>query len=409
MLGSVLALLFAQSSAFAPVGGVQVSCLENLRGKVGRARVEIVVGAGALDEGENERGVAHLLEHLLLRPINFDDSNATTSWDFTSFYRDVTGGELQEASIELLRAIRVAGFDDQSFDTEKKIVLNELRDRGVSMSAGVDPIFGDTLLARLPGGDDASVRALRTADAKSYHQRFYTKGNLAVVLRGAVECASLQKALTPELKKFAEGMASATAHVREPEPGPRALPHVPGEFLQGFYWYDASPEDEVVWRLIVRHLEHRALDELRKERAITYSPQGTFSRRGYGGQIDLTVKTQDGESDAAEWYQEELASIRTDPQPKTTMTGSIQRVRKALESDNARAGLAAIRNERQPIEILDKLDDADLQARLQRLLQERRSFGTATPESNVASLVVLGLFGVLVLVVLWVAARKLVS
>src|SRR5687768_4658962 len=95
VLGSALALLIAQSSAFSPVGGVEVSCLENLRGKVGRAKVEIVVGAGALDEGENERGVAHLLEHLLLRPINFDDSNATTSWDHTSFYRDVTGGELQ--------------------------------------------------------------------------------------------------------------------------------------------------------------------------------------------------------------------------------------------------------------------------------------------------------------------------
>src|SRR5688500_197884 len=67
-----LLLLYVQSTAFTPVGGVEVSCLENLRGKVGRARVEIVVGAGALDEGENERGIAHLLEHLLMRPLGFD-------------------------------------------------------------------------------------------------------------------------------------------------------------------------------------------------------------------------------------------------------------------------------------------------------------------------------------------------
>jgi predicted Zn-dependent peptidase len=402
-----LALLLVQSTAFTPVGGVEVSCLENLRGKVGRARVEIVVGAGALDEGENERGIAHLLEHLLMRPLKFDDSNATTSWDYTSFYRDVTGGELQAETIALLRAIRTASFDDRAFEIEQKIVLRELEDRGLANVAPIDPLFGETILARLPGGSAASVRALTAADAKRFHDRLYLKGNTAVVLRGAVDCAALLKALEPELERIPDGFAASTPRVREAEPGARSLTHVPGHFVHGFYWFDASPEEEIVWRLLARHLEQRALDELRKERALTYSPQATFTRRGYGGQLDLTVRTEDADAEVAEWYAEVIESLRGDPSPKTTMADAFTRLRKVLDSDNVRSGLAAIRKETQPVEILEKMTDADLQAHLQKLLVERNSFGTSTPQSNVASLIVLGLFGALVLGVVAVAIKKL--
>jgi hypothetical protein len=91
------------------------------------------------------------------------------------------------------------------------------------------------------------------------------------------------------------------------------------------------------------------------------------------------------------------------------MAHAFTKLRKVLESDDVRAGLAAIRKEPQPVDILEKMSEPDLQAILQKLLVERRSFGTSTPESNVASLVVLGLFGAVVLGVLAIVVKKLVG
>ncbi len=228
-----------------------------------------------------------------------------------------------------------------------------------------------------------------------------------MVLRGAVECEPLIAALMPELDAFPSGPAVSTPHLSELEPGPRALSAGGGTFFQGFYWYDASPKDEIVWRLVAHHLEERALAVLRKERGLTYSPTGSFTRRGYGGQIQLSVRTDGSVSEVTDWYRAELTSLLADPHPKTTMAAAVREVRKSLEADNVRDGLAALRSETAPVELLDGINDVDLQASLQSLLVARRQFGTTTPESNIASLIVLGLFGAIVLAVLAVAIKKL--
>src|SRR5687768_7598088 len=100
-----LALLIAGAPTFAEVSGVQVSCTENIRGKSGRARVELVAGAGALHEAENEHGLAHLVEHLIFRPLGFDHNQGATSWDYTAYFRDVRTTELSTAAIALVEAV----------------------------------------------------------------------------------------------------------------------------------------------------------------------------------------------------------------------------------------------------------------------------------------------------------------
>ena len=70
---------------------------------------------------------------------------------------------------------------------------------------GSHPIFGGTLLERTLGGSERSVRELTIDDARSYHKRHYTKGNIAVVLRGATDCSAIKKFIEPELSKFPSG------------------------------------------------------------------------------------------------------------------------------------------------------------------------------------------------------------
>lgn len=402
-------LLMTVAADFDAVSGVKVRCLENLRGKVGRARVEVVVGAGAMHEAPNARGVAHLLEHVLLRPLGFDDSNGATGWDYTTFYRDVRGVELSTAAVDLVRALGDVSFDDETFDTERKVVLRELDERGADIRFENDPMFSGTVLERTPGGTISAVRDLSADDARRFHAAHYTKGNIAVLLSGAVSCETIQRALSPILADIPDGDASPVPRVEQEEPSAFPLPPSESLLVQGFYWYDATPAEEVIWRLVAKDLEQRALDVLRKERGIAYSPSARVFRRGTGGTLELRVKTDGRANEAAAWFDEQVEAMRATSKPMERFAPAIAPVRTELADDNVRNALAALRGEEAPTKILDTLDDVKTSAMLEKLLVDRRSFGTASPQSNVWSLIVLLLFGAVVLGVMGYLAKDLLK
>lgn len=401
----VLPLLLL-AATFEPTGGVLLSCQENLRGKTGRARVQVVVGVGALHEGEAERGAAHLLEHLVLRPLGFDDGNGATGWDYTSYHRDVRAEQLLPSAEALLRELKAPRLPDADVEVEKRIVLRELEDRGTShIETQNDPLFHNTLLARYPGGSADAVRDLDAGALANFHQRHYVRGNMAVLLRGAVDCAAARTQLEPLLEAFARGPAADVPRVAQAEPGQLVLPSYPGRFSAGYYWYDAGPGPQVVYQLVAKYLEQMALNELRKERGLTYSPSASFSRRGPGGQITLSVQTEGSDRAVQGWYEDTVQALLTDSAPLARLQKALPEVREALENDGESAGLAAIRGQPEPIQLLDALNDTQLRSMLPALLSPRRAFGSAVPQSNVGSLIILVIFGGLVLGAIYVAAK----
>ena len=400
------ALLLGSAPAFVPAGGAQLSCLENIRGKAGRARIEVVVGAGSLHEAEGEHGVAHLLEHLLLRPLGFDDSNGATGWDFTSFNRETRAGELDDAAEALLLAVRDPSFDETSFRLERQVVLRELVDRGIDDHTE-DPLFGRTPLGRSPGGTERSVGRLELEDARRFFARHYRQGNVAVVIRGAVDCPALIERLTPILAGFPEGEAAPVPPLGATRPrGPRLPPG--GTFVGGFFWLEATPADEVIARLALKHLEQSAFEELRKERGLVYSPIAAFERRGPGGRISLQVAARDQE-EVARWYEGAVERLRRAEAPREALVTALPVVRDALEAEAVRSALAAIRGEPQPVELLERLDDAELRAGLARVLAPEASFGSAAESGSVLRVVILVLFAALVLFAMAVAGRRILG
>ncbi len=398
--------LLLMAATFEPTGGVAVSCLENLRGKAGRARIEVVVGAGALHEGEAERGVAHLLEHLVLRPLGFDDGNGATGWDYTTYHRDVRADELVGATEDLLKELRNPKLSPEDVELEKRIVLRELEVRGTSHAeTQEDPIFRDTLLARYPGGSADSVRDLGVDHLKSFHERHYVRGNLAVLLRGAVDCKAARLAMEPILSDFPTGLASEVPQIQAREPGRLSVPAPSGTFMAGFYWYASTPVQEVIYRIVAKHLEQRALTELRKRRGLAYSPSAVFRRRGGGGQFMVMVQTKGEDSVVDTWYNEEVQALLTSQTPAADLADAISVVRTRLESDGVRAGLSALHKEPSQLELLELITDTNLRTALLPVLSERRAFGSAVPQGNIASLIILALFGALVLGALYYAYR----
>ena len=366
----MVALLLAAS--FTPVEGVQVHCAENTQGKSGRARVEVVVGAGALHEADDQHGVAHLLEHLLLRPLGFDDNNGATDWDRTRYFSDVRATELSTAAVRLVRAIRDAEFTEADLEIERRVVLRELTERGDTTLPR--PMFGSTPLSRPIGGDARSVKGLSLDDLRGFHQAHHVRGNLAVLLLGADRCAETIERLRPELEAFAPGPAAKVPPITADHPGATRLP---GQgFEAGFFWYDASPTDALVMRLVAKHLEQRALEQLRKQEGLAYTPKATYRSMGRAGLIAIDVKTSGASSQVSRWYDRTVAELRDADDPLALMAAAVDQVRRSFDSVSAVDALARLRDQPSPSALLADLDNPTLTRSLARMIAPDRGFGS---------------------------------
>src|SRR5215475_5626795 len=103
--------------------------------------VQLWVRAGGRDEAGNELGLAHYLEHMVFkgtttRPTGFIDRdvegvggrmNAGTSLDYT-YYHMLLPATRALSGIETLADISVnATLEDQALQSEKRVVLEEMR------------------------------------------------------------------------------------------------------------------------------------------------------------------------------------------------------------------------------------------------------------------------------------------
>lgn len=390
------AAILASAVTYTDTGGIQVGCIE-----AGNPAVEIVVGAGALHEEEGTDGAAHVLEHMLLRPLGYDDNNGTTEWDFTNYFASAPSTELSTKAVDLIRAVRT--FNERDFEKEKQVVLREL-ERGAGAYL-TDTIFADTLFDRRIGGTEQTVSRLDLATLRRFHERYYVKGNIAVNVRGAPDCETFRRRIEPELAEFAEGPAAKKPAEQSDQYGRKGLPNAPDRFVEGFYFLDEPVEAHMALRVVGAWFQERALADLRADKGITYSPQARFTRMGGAGLLLLEVETKEPGT-AAEWYQDTLNVLVTAKSPRTEMKQAFRQVGERFGSARTEEALAAIRGERMPREALAGLDDATLRPLLGRLLAQKRSVGTggfglgAQVALLFIGLIVLGFFGVVVRILL---------
>lgn len=383
---------------------VLVHCAEGVAG--GRARVRVVVGSGALHEPAGAEGVAHLLEHLVLRPLDLDHNNGSTSWDYTDYVTAVPPTELATAAVALARELVAPRWELGALEKEREVVLRELEARDMNTPVD-DPLFAGTIYARNLGGTSASVGRLTADDARAFHRAHYVRGNVGVVLTGATRCPDLVARVQRELEQLPPGAAAQPRREPTPLPGARPLPPM-GEslFLAGYYWYDEDPQAEVTLAVVARHLQQRAMDELRAERGLTYSPEALVARRGRGGMLRFAVSSDRRASEVASWYDARLDELRTSPAPRALLERAVAVAALELEGDEVRATLAALRGEPAPATVLRTLDDHALRATLDRVLAEDRSFATTT--RNIVAIVMMSLIGAAVLgYFVWLGRRLL--
>ena len=167
------------------------------------------VRTGARDETDEVAGVSHFLEHMMFKGtptrtaeqvnLEFDqlgaDYNAFTSEEQTVYYAAVLP-EYQSRTVELLSDMLRPSLRSEDFDTEKKVIVEEIRMYLDQPPYGADDIvralhYGNHPLSRSVLGTVESIENLPVEAMRSYFERRYSPSNIILAAAGKIDFDAL--------------------------------------------------------------------------------------------------------------------------------------------------------------------------------------------------------------------------
>ncbi|AZQ83796.1 insulinase family protein [Colwellia sp. Arc7-635] len=174
--------------------------------------LKMMVNAGSMHEQDDQKGIAHLVEHMAfngttLYPANSiiekqeslglvfgRDVNATTSYDTTSYYLHLpasTDALLNEAFQMLSQQASALNFEQSELEKERPVVEEEWR-RMLSMRARLSDkiqkitMSGSRYVERNPIGDMNLVRHVNAERIKAFWNSWYHPNNMVFVAVGDI-------------------------------------------------------------------------------------------------------------------------------------------------------------------------------------------------------------------------------
>ncbi|MBN1460662.1 MAG: insulinase family protein [Armatimonadetes bacterium] len=176
--------------------------------------VEVVVKVGSANEPVGQRGIAHLLEHVLWASApraDFDPRlaiesvggvlDAQTLRDYTRFYATVPAGHLDTAVEALSSIVLCQSLPDAIIAREQRIVIEESAARSEDPKAVLeDEAFTQVYTPDHPyanpvDGYPDELLALDEARLSLFHQTWYLPNNMAVVVSGDVTFQQAREAI----------------------------------------------------------------------------------------------------------------------------------------------------------------------------------------------------------------------
>lgn len=169
--------------------------------------------SGSADEPAGKGGVAHLLEHLMFRGThkipgnrfneimdkNGAESNAFTSLDMTAYHQTLDISRLELAMFLEADRMQNLDFSDNDFETERKIVFQERKQRVDNNPAAY---FGEALrrnlwqehpYSRPVTGTDEEILSLTKQDVIDFYKKHYVPNNAILILSGDIDVYTAKK------------------------------------------------------------------------------------------------------------------------------------------------------------------------------------------------------------------------
>ncbi|MDQ0469739.1 M16 family metallopeptidase [Labrys wisconsinensis] len=262
--------------------GMRYAIMKNAT-PAGQAVLRLRIGAGSLQERDDQQGLAHFLEHMAFKGSTHvpagemvrilqrkglafgADTNAATDYGQTVYKLDLpeTDGDTVDTGLMLMReTASELTLDAKAFDTERGVILAEERMRDTpdnrATNSFIDLLLeGQRATQRRPIGKVDIIRNAPVDLVADYYRSHYRPDNAMLIVVGDIDPATIEGKI-----KARFGDWRATAAPPEPDLGavrPRGLTvravEVPGSGAKiqiGFVQpYDAAPDSYAKQR---RHL-----------------------------------------------------------------------------------------------------------------------------------------------------------
>ena len=200
--------------------------------------LRLAVKAGSMDEDEDQRGLAHMLEHMAFngsthfKPgelVKYLESigarfgphvNAYTSFDETVYMLDVPTdrpGALTRGFEALSDFAGGVTLDTAEIDRERGVVIEEWRGRLGAGTRMQEPqlkaLFGDSrYVNRIPIGTPDVLKSFPADRLRQFYRDHYRPGRMAVIVVGDVDPAEIEKLITEHFAALQPGGAPRTVY-----------------------------------------------------------------------------------------------------------------------------------------------------------------------------------------------------
>src|SRR5688572_14391512 len=225
--------------------GLKYALLKNAEPK-GRVSARLVIRVGSVYETENQRGIAHFLEHMAFNGsthfpaadvieffqrlgMNFGgDTNASTGFDRTIYQLELPDTKPETLRESLTYFADVAGgllLDPKEIEKERGIILSEKRARdSVGLRTAVaemEFLVPNTVFPqRLPIGTEEVIRAADQARFREFYDAWYRPERMCLVLVGDLE----SKDVEPLIREILGPLAARGPSLPEPSLGSVTAP-----------------------------------------------------------------------------------------------------------------------------------------------------------------------------------------
>ncbi len=258
--------------------------------------VGVWVGTGSRDEEGPLAGASHFLEHLLFKGTERwsargiaeaveavgGDMNAFTTQEYTAYYVRVPDDQLELAVDILADIVQVPAFRAGEVESERQVILEEIRMRDDAPDDVAHELFGRALFPDHPvgreviGSHDTIAEMDRDAIA-SYHNDHYQPANVVWAAAGNLEHGRFTDLLA---RSWSAPSGDRPERTRPALPPPRPLlvEERPTEQAHLVLGVRSIPRDDpdryalgVMNQVLGGGMASRLFQEVREERGLAYS------------------------------------------------------------------------------------------------------------------------------------------